>query len=141
LPYLSHPANQQAGGIDLHLQISIASADMRARKIAPHILARTNLKYAYWTMAQLITHHASNGCQLRPGDLLGSGTMSGPDPAEAGSLLELTRGGKEAIALPSGEIRRFIEDGDAIEITGFCQNASAVRIGLGRCRAVVGAQR
>jgi fumarylacetoacetase len=138
LPYLSDRANQEAGGIDLQLQISIASAEMRARKLAPHILARSNLKYAYWTMAQLITHHASNGCQLRPGDLLGSGTMSGPDPAEAGSLLELTRGGKEALTLPSGETRRFIEDGDAIEITGFCHNANSVRIGLGQCRAVVG---
>ena len=133
--------NQQAGGIDLHLQISIQSAEMRARSLAPHMLAKTNLKYSYWTLAQMIAHHSSNGCLMQPGDLLGSGTMSGPDPTEAGSLLELTRGGKDPITLPSGETRRFIEDGDAIEITGFCENTSSVRIGLGRCRAVIGAQR
>ncbi|MBM3375168.1 MAG: fumarylacetoacetase [Betaproteobacteria bacterium] len=138
LPYLTDPENQQAGGIDLHLQISIQSAEMRARNLSPHVLAKTNLKYSFWTMAQLITHHSSNGCLMRSGDLLGSGTMSGPDSSEAGSLLELTRGGKEALTLPSGETRRFIEDGDAIEITGFCQNASATRIGLGSCRAVIG---
>lgn len=139
LPYLSDPMNQQAGGIDLHLQISIQSAEMRARSLAPLILAKTNLRYSYWTLAQMIAHHSSNGCLMQPGDLLGSGTMSGPDPTEAGSLLELTRGGKDPITLPSGETRRFIEDGDAIEITGFCENTSSVRIGLGRCRAVIGA--
>jgi fumarylacetoacetase len=137
LAYLSDPANVSAGGIDLHLQITIETADMRQRNIPAYVLARSNLKYAYWTVAQMITHHCSNGCLMRPGDLLGSGTMSGPQPSEAGSLLELTRGGREALVLPSGETRRFIEDGDAIEITGFCQNSHSVRIGLGSCRGVI----
>ncbi|MFM1880295.1 MAG: hypothetical protein RLZZ344_529 [Pseudomonadota bacterium] len=137
LHYLEDEENRRRGGIDLHLQISIQTAEMRARQIPAHILATTNLRYSYWTAAQLITHHASNGCLLKSGDLLGSGTMSGPDPSEAGSLLELTKGGKEPLTLPSGETRRFLEDGDAVEITGFCQNAAAVRIGLGSCRASI----
>ena len=137
LDYLEDEENRRRGGFDLHLQISIQTAEMRARHMPAHVLATTNLRYSYWTAAQLITHHASNGCLLQAGDLLGSGTMSGPDPAEAGSLLELTRGGKEPLTLPSGESRRFLEDGDAIEIAGFCQNASAVRIGMGRCRASI----
>lgn len=137
LGYLEDEENRRRGGFDLHLQISIQTAEMRARHLPAHVLATTNLRYSYWTAAQLITHHASNGCLLQAGDLLGSGTMSGPDSSEAGSLLELTRGGKEPLVLPSGESRRFIEDGDAIEITGFCQNANAVRIGMGSCRASI----
>ena len=137
LGYLEDEENRRSGGFDLHLEISIQTAEMRARHLPAHVLATTNLRYSYWTAAQLITHHASNGCLLQAGDLLGSGTMSGPDPSEAGSLLELTKGGKEPLTLPSGESRRFIEDGDAIEITGFCQNAAAVLIGMGSCRASI----
>ncbi|MEY3669574.1 MAG: hypothetical protein RL258_969 [Pseudomonadota bacterium] len=137
LGYLDDEKNRRHGGFDLHLQISIQTAEMRKRQYAAHVLATTNLRYSYWTAAQLITHHASNGCLMNPGDLLGSGTMSGPDPSEAGSLLELTKGGKESLVLPSGESRCFLEDGDTVEITGFCQNAAAVRIGMGSCRASI----
>ncbi|MFM2066267.1 MAG: hypothetical protein RLZZ584_1176, partial [Pseudomonadota bacterium] len=88
---------------------------------------------AYWTVAQLITHHTVNGCNLQPGDLLGSGTLSGPQREQAGSLLELSGGGKEPITLPGGEKRAFLQDGDTLEIVGWCEGPGARRIGLGSC--------
>ena len=101
-------------------------------------LTRGNAKEAaYWTAAQLVTHHTVNGCNLQPGDLLGSGTLSGPKPDEAGSLLELTLGGKEPILLPNGERRSFLEDGDTLSLRGFCEREGAVRIGLGEVSATV----
>jgi fumarylacetoacetase len=92
---------------------------------------------AYWTAAQLITHHTVNGCNLQPGDLLGSGTLSGPSAEQAGSLLELTLGGKQPLTLPNGEKRTFLEDGDTLILRGHCEREGAVRIGFGEASGTV----
>ena len=133
LPYLTSPEDQGRGGIDLNLEVYIRSPRMDA----PVRLSRGNLKDLYWTPAQLLTHHASNGCNLRPGDLLASGTVSGPLPEARGCLLELTRRGADPIQLPDGETRRFLEDGDEIIFRGYCERAGFPRIGFGECRGVV----
>ena len=103
----------------------------------PVRLSRSDFRQMYWTLAQLLTHHASNGCNLRPGDLLGSGTVSGPTREERGCLLELSWRGKEPLALPGGETRTFLEDGDEVVLAGYCERDGAVRIGLGECRGLV----
>ena len=95
----------------------------------------------YWTPGQLIAHHASGGCNLRPGDLLGTGTVSGPTRESRGCLLELTWRGSEPLHLPGGETRRFLEDGDEVIFRGWCEREGAIRIGLGECRGVIMPQR
>jgi fumarylacetoacetase len=100
-------------------------------------VSRGSSRDLYWTPGQLVAHHTSNGCNLRPGDLLGSGTVSGPERENEGSLLERTRGGKEPLALPNGETRRFLEDGDEVILRGWCEAEGRVRIGLGECRGSV----
>jgi fumarylacetoacetase len=94
----------------------------------------------YWTMAQMVAHHTSNGCDLRPGDLIASGTVSGPGAGERGCLLEITRRGAEPLALPSGEQRQFLEDGDEVIMRGYCEREGSVRIGFGECRAMIVAE-
>jgi fumarylacetoacetase len=137
LDYLAAPANEAAGGIGITLEVSLQTARMRERGVAPARLSRSGFRQMYWTLAQLLAHHASNGCNLRPGDLLGSGTVSGPGRDERGCLLELSWRGMEPIALPGGETRAFLEDGDEVVLTGWCERDGAVRIGLGECRGVV----
>jgi fumarylacetoacetase len=137
LPYLTSPHDAAAGGIDLTLEVYLASRKMRDTGLAPLRLSRGNLRNLYWTPAQLLTHHTSNGCNLRPGDLLASGTVSGPSPEERGCLLELTNRGAEPIRLPTGEIRKFLEDGDEVTFRGYCQRAGFARIGFGECRGIV----
>jgi len=138
LPYLDAPSNREAGALDITLEVLLQTAKMRAEGIAPARLTRGNTtEAAYWTAAQLITHHTVNGCNLQPGDLLGSGTLSGPKPDEAGSLMELTLGGKQQITLPNGEKRTFLEDGDTLVMRGWCERAGAVRIGLGEVSGTV----
>jgi len=137
LPYLFSAADQQRGGIDLTLEVFLATHKMREQNLAPHRLSRGNFRDMYWTLAQLITHHASNGCNLQPGDLLGSGTVSGPTKESRGCLLEMTWGGKEPIQLRSGETRSFLEDGDEIIMRGYCERPGVARIGLGECRGIV----
>jgi fumarylacetoacetase len=110
---------------------------MRASGEAPHRLALSSTRHMYWTTAQMVAHHTSNGCSLRPGDLLGSGTISAPTREGYGSLLETTAGGKEPIALPGGETRAFLQDGDEILLRGRARREGAVSIGFGECRAVV----
>jgi fumarylacetoacetase len=100
-------------------------------------LSLSSYRHAYWTAAQMIAHHTVNGCNLQPGDLLGTGTQSGPTPEEAGSLVELTGGGKQAITLPDGETRTFLEDGDAVVMRGWCEKPGAARIGFGEVRGMV----
>ena len=100
-------------------------------------LSRGNLRNIYWTLGQLLTHHASNGCNLRPGDLLATGTVSGPEPGERGCLLELTRRGAEPIQLPDGTARKFLENGDEVILRGYCERQGFARIGFGECRGVV----
>ena len=137
LPYLAGDDNQQHGGIDIKLEVWIATRKMRDEKIAPHRISRGNFRDMYWTVAQLITHQASGGCNLQPGDLLASGTVSGPDKDSRGCLLEMTWGGKEPLQLLNGEKRAFLEDGDEIIMRGYCEREGAARIGFGECRGVI----
>lgn len=137
LPYLQSPGNAEAGAFDIRLEVSIRTARMRAEGDARHRLSATSFRHAYWTVAQLVAHHTVNGCNLRPGDLLGTGTQSGPRDDEAGSLLELTRGGRQPIALGNGETRTFLEDGDEVSFRGWCERSGAVRIGFGEVAGVV----
>ncbi len=131
LPYLDCAELRTAGAIDMHLEVALETDAMRARGSAPQSLARTNFRHSYWSVAQMVAHHTVNGCNLQPGDLLGSGTQSGPTPDQAGSLLELTVGGKDAIALESGETRTFLEDGDRVILRAWCEQPGRPRIGFG----------
>jgi fumarylacetoacetase len=137
LPYLSSQNDTKSGGIDIVLELSLASATMREAGIAPMRVSRGNFTDMYWTVAQLVAHHASNGCNLRPGDLLGSGTVSGTSPDARGSLLERAWRGTEPLALPSGETRTFLQDGDEVTIRGYCERAGRRRIGFGECRGLI----
>jgi len=138
LPYLSSLEDRERGGIDLTLEVHLASRQMRESGLPPARLSRGNLRNLYWTLAQLLTHHASNGCNLRPGDLLASGTVSGPSSEERGCLLELTQRGAEPIRLPTGEARKFLGDGDEVILRGYCERDRYRRIGFGECRGIVG---
>jgi fumarylacetoacetase len=137
LPYLDEPALRAQGAIDIELGAWLRTAPMVAQAAAPVRLSHSNFRDAYWTIAQLIAHHTVGGCNLRPGDLLATGTQSGPLLEQSGSLLELTQGGKNAIDLPGGEERRFLQDGDEVTLTASCQRAGAARIGFGRCVGTV----
>jgi len=137
LPYLSSVDDAQYGGINLTLEVHLSSRLMREKHIKPVILSRGSFKEMYWTIAQMIAHHTSNGCNLRPGDLLGSGTVSGPTKDSLGSLLELTWRGSDPLKLPSGEERKFLEDGDEVIMLGYCGKEGAARIGLGECRGII----
>lgn len=131
LPYLVSDWNRTAGAFDIRLEAFLQTAAMRAHGEAAQRLSSTSFRHSYWTLAQLVAHHTLNGCNLRPGDLFGTGTQSGPSPAEAGSLLELSAGGKEPIRIGSNEERTFLEDGDAVIFKGWCEKPGAVRIGFG----------
>jgi fumarylacetoacetase len=131
LPYLYDEADQRQGSVSIVVEMYLASANMRAARIAPARLSKGNYATCYWTPAQLVTHHASNGCNLRPGDLLGSGTISGQSPDSVGAMLELTEGGKRPVELPTGEKRSFLEDGDDVIERGRCEREGYVTIGLG----------
>jgi fumarylacetoacetase len=135
--YLASGANDAAGGFDIRLEVDLETSSMRARGDAPQRLSRSSFRHSYWTVAQLIAHHTQNGCNLRPGDLLGTGTQSGPSSGEEGSMLELTGGGKRPIELSSGEKRAFLEDGDAVTLRGWCERPGAARIGFGQCRGLI----
>ena len=137
LPYLSSAANEAHGSIDLQLEVLLSSQQMREQGIAPLPLSHGNFSEMYWTFAQMLTHHASNGCNLRPGDLLGSGTVSGPTKDSRGCMLELTWRGSEPLALPTGETRAFLQDGDEVILRGWCERAGFRRIGFGACRGIV----
>jgi fumarylacetoacetase len=134
LDYLSDEQNQKFGGIDLSLEVYIQTQKMRDENIEPFLLSRSNMKDLYWTIGQMLTHHASNGCNLQTGDLMATGTVSGREKHERGCLLELTWRGKEPIQLPTGEERRFLEDGDEVIMKGFCERSGFRRIGFGECR-------
>lgn len=138
LPYLDAPSVWSHGALDIRLEAWLQTSAMREAGQAPVLLAGTNArKAAYWTPGQLVAHHTSGGCNLRPGDLLGSGTLSGPLREEAGSLLELTVGGKEPVRLPNGEERSFLEDGDTLTLRGACDREGYRRIGFGECAGTV----
>jgi fumarylacetoacetase len=137
LPYLHSSADRASGGINLWLEVFVITRRMKEVGIPLLRLSRGNSNELYWTFGQLVAHHTSNGCNLRTGDLLASGTVSGSTRDAQGCLLELTRGGKEPIALPGGEMRRFLEDGDEITFRGFCAKEGFVRIGFGECRGTI----
>ena len=137
LPYLFDGNDQEYGGLDVSLEVSLRSARMREKGMAAAVLGRSNFRDLYWTMAQMVAHHTSNGCNLRAGDLLGSGTVSGPDKTALGCMLELTSRGKDPVTLPTGEERKFLQDGDEVVLRGFCERDGFRRIGLGRCEGTI----
>ena len=137
LPYLDSAANRAGGSLDIQLQVGLQTRRMREAGQPDAQICRTSYRHAYWTVAQMVAHHTVNGCNLQPGDLFGSGTLSGPTLDQAGALIELTQGGKNPIALPNGENRTFLEDGDAVVLRGWCEKPDAARIGFGECRGTV----
>jgi fumarylacetoacetase len=143
LDYLLDENDQRAGALDIGLEVFLCTAEMHQKNLSPQRLALSNARYLYWTAAQLVAHHASNGCNLSPGDLFGSGTISGPGEDGMGSLLEITQGGRKPLTLASGETRRFLEDGDEVIFRAFGRRDGFVTIGFGECRGTVvgGAQR
>lgn len=141
LPYLDAASNNAAGALDIQLEVAIHTAQRRAAGADAVPVSQTNFRHQYWTAAQMLAHHTVGGCNLQPGDLLGSGTISGPTPAEAGSLLELTQGGRAPITLSApgapDEQRTFLQDGDTVILRGWCEKPGAARIGFGECRGTV----
>jgi len=137
LPYLASAQNDSMGGIDVVVEVSISSAAMRKAGMAPARVSRSRMADLYWTVAQMFTHHSSNGCNLRPGDLFASGTISGSTPDARGCLLELTWRGTQPLALPNGEARKFLEDGDEVILRAFCEAPGRARLGFGECRGVI----
>ena len=137
LNYLVSPANTAQGAIDIELEVWLQTAQMRAAGHAGDKLSQSNYRDAYWTVAQLVAHHTVNGCNLRAGDLFGTGTLSGPKPEQGGSLMELSTGGKKPFTLSSGETRTYLEDGDTVILRGYCVRDGFRRIGFGECRGTV----
>jgi fumarylacetoacetase len=137
LPYLDSPANRERGALDVRLSVALQTPAMRAASLPAQELMHSSMQDAYWTVAQLLTHHSSNGCNLQPGDLLGSGTLSGPQPEQGGSLLELTLGGKQPLTLANGETRTFLQDGDTVVLRGRCEAPGVAAIGFGACVGTV----
>lgn len=137
LPHLDSTENRACGAFDIWLEAWLLTPAMRQRGDAPVRLSRSNLCQAYWTVAQLLTHLTSNGCNLRSGDLLGTGAQSGPQPGEGGSLLELTSGGRVPLALPGGESRAFLQDGDTVMLRAHCRREGARALGFGVCSGTI----
>ncbi|GAC1410785.1 MAG: fumarylacetoacetase [Gemmatimonadaceae bacterium] len=137
LPYLSSEKDRNEGGIDLNIEVYIRSMLMREGRLRPFRLSLASLADMYWTAAQMLAHHTSNGCNMKPGDLLASGTVSGPDQGSQGCLLELTRRGAQPFVLPTGEERKFLHDGDEIILRGYFKRDDAARIGLGECSGLI----
>jgi fumarylacetoacetase len=137
LPYLLDADDQAAGALDIALEVLLLTPGLREKGLSPHRLCASNTRHLYWTVAQLVAHHACGGCNLRPGDVFGSGTISGPSEDTLGSLLEMTAGGRQPLTLPSGETRRFLEDGDTVIMRAHCQRDGVASIGFGDCRGTV----
>ena len=137
LAYLDSEANRAQGCLDIQLAVDIETAQNRAHKQVATIVSQTSFRHQYWTFAQMVTQHTMGGCNLQSGDLLGSGTISGPTPEQAGAIIELTKGGKEPITLNTGETRSFLLDGDAVTLRGWCEKPGFVRIGFGENRGEV----
>jgi fumarylacetoacetase len=137
LPYLDTPADRERGGINLKLEVWLRTRRMQRERAAAVRVSQGNLRDLYWTLAQMLTHHASNGCNLQTGDLLASGTVSGATRDSLGSLLEITQRGAESLELPNGEMRKFLEDGDEVILRGYCEREGCARVGFGECCGVV----
>ncbi len=141
MPYLRFAANAEHGAFDVSLEVWLQTDSMRTSGLPPQRLMQSNFRDSYWTVAQMVAHHTVNGCNLEPGDLFGSGTQSGPDPAQGGSLLELSMGGKQPLMLENGERRSFLEDGDTVILRGHCARPGFRRIGFGDCAGTIVAAR
>jgi fumarylacetoacetase len=137
MDYLWDEADQQAGALGLELEVLLVTPGLREKGLAPHRLSRGPATGLYWTPAQLVAHHACGGCNLQPGDLLGTGTISSAEEGTFGSLLEITRGGKQPVTLESGETRRFLEDGDEVVLRARAMREGHAGIGFGECRGVI----
>jgi fumarylacetoacetase len=137
LPYLEDVLDRARGAFEITIEVTLRSARMREQGLPAMPVSRSRFADMYWTLAQMLTHHASNGCNLRPGDLLASGTVSGPDADARGCLLERTWRGEQPLTLPTGELRAFLEDGDEVVMRGTCERDGAARIGFGECRGIV----
>jgi fumarylacetoacetase len=134
LSYLDDPSDRETGALGIQLEVTLTTEQMRAAGVAAHILSRGSADAAmYWSAAQIVAHHSSNGCNLQPGDLIGTGTLSTDSAGGLGSLLEISQGGKQPVQLPTGETRSFLEDGDEVTLRAWCEAEGAVRIGLGEC--------
>ena len=134
LPYLDDADDRASGALCIQLEATLTTDKMRAAGLVPHTLSKGSADAAmYWSAAQIVAHHSSNGCNLQPGDLIGTGTLSTDSPTGLGSLLEISQGGKQPIELPTGEARSFLEDGDEVTLKAWCEAKGAVRIGLGEC--------
>ena len=137
LPYLFDAKDQAAGALDVQLDVFLLTPGLRDRDLPPHRLSASNTRHMYWTPAQLVAHHTCNGCHLRPGDLLGTGTISAPDETGFGSMLETTKGGKDSVRLASGEERTFLADGDEVIIRARARREGFISIGFGECRGTI----
>jgi fumarylacetoacetase len=137
LSYLESRANRESGAIDIRLEVWLESETARNQGSGPSRLSRTSFRHQYWSVAQMVAHHTVGGCSLNPGDLFGSGTISGPGPGEAGAIIELTRAAQDPVTLANGEQRGFLEDGDAVLLRGWCEKPGHARIGFGESRGMV----
>ena len=137
LDYLDSEQNRSHGALDLKLETYLLTSEMRVNHIAPHLLAESNFAQSYWNVGQLVAHHTVNGCNLQVGDFFGSGTQSGETDDSLGSMLEISHGGKQQLTLPNGEVRKFLQDGDCVIMSGHCDKPGAARIGFGTASATV----
>jgi fumarylacetoacetase len=137
LSYLHSDDDQNRGGLDIRMEVYLSSARMRDEAMDPVLLSRAPFSEMYWTVAQMLTHHASSGCNLRTGDLIASGTVSGESADSRGCMLELTWRGQNPVRLPTGEERRFLQDGDEVIMRGYCEREGYPRIGFGECRGTI----
>ncbi len=137
LPYLFDASDQAAGALDIGLEVFLITPGLESKGLAPQQLSAGSARHLYWTVAQLVAHHTCNGCNLRPGDLFGTGTISSPAEDGLGSLLELSAGGRRTVALASGETRRFLEDGDTVIMRARCRREGFASIGFGECRGTI----
>ena len=134
LPYLSDQSDQERGALSVDVEVTLSTERMRQEGLAPQVLSRGSADAAmYWSAAQIVTHHSSNGCNLQPGDLIGTGTLSTDSVNGLGSLLEISQGGKQHLQLANGETRAFLEDGDEVTLKAWCEGEGAVCIGFGEC--------
>jgi fumarylacetoacetase len=137
LAYLDAASNRAQGVLDIQLEVAIETAAQRAKGSPPSRVSGTSFRHQYWTIAQMVAQHTVGGCNLHSGDLIGTGTISGPTPQEAGAIIEQTQGGRAPITVDEGEQRAFLHDGDAVILRGWCEKPGAARIGFGECRGLV----
>jgi fumarylacetoacetase len=137
MPYLWDDADQMSGALGIELRVTLTTARMREQGCTAHVLSRGPATNMYWTVAQMIAHHTSNGCNLNPGDLLGTGTISASLEGGYGSLLEISHGGQKPVVLPNGEMRTFLEDGDEVTMTARAETDGFIAIGFGPCRGII----